>query len=615
MIVEKQYILILSFFFILRPYSFSQTIDRDDCYINSIHCWEKVYISGGIYNCSDWEVVLDENFDQLDTTKWKRYYGGGDRTHIPCSETLFLDENVEVKENTCILYGRHQPNTSWQDINGVEYIRDFTGATLESKHGFHFGRYEATISKMPERGWWPAFWMWHHEEIDIMEWFGEENSYFYNSIPSNICDDGNQAIVQSGLYSGTHTFAVDWTPLQLVFYYNNKELPTVVYRFYHLDGTPLKVNCGDEIPQGTYYLNPNFPLPYRIWDATFIEGTWLRPMVGIGVLPRGGLTCCGVNNYCYKETCDMPCSDWGNPIDQNGNRRPGTALNTKMVIDNINVQKRDYSACEAIVVKMEDYLHVGHSDTIIIESIGDKSAIHVVDIVSVKSSPNIEIISQNSHTVELEALEEGDGHIEIKFIDDCGSMIEIYKKINVYLSQILSIDPCNNVSQHECCPDNTLLLDGNCFYADIPQGYSPRVEDYTFYVAPDCNINMDNNCCPPGYMLKGSLCHSGISYSPLYEGFITNNKYVTKPNCGDDKSVWLYPNPASEFIYIDFLHFLPDDVFVRIFDSLGRLHRTRNFKHIHDSKLQLNVADMQPGLYFMLIEAGEVMEIISFIKK
>ena len=615
--ITMKYLFTTIALFCLPLCAFSQIIEQADCSVNSIHCWEKVYVSGGEYHCSDWRTELNEEFDTFDTTVWKTYFGDGDRSHVPCAETLFFDENIEVRDNACVMHARHMPNSAWTNKDSsITYKRDFTGSVIEARNGFHYGRYEATILKMPARGWRCAFWMWHHEEIDIMEWFGHEHTYLYNSYPSHVCDFTNQATVPNDLYNGTHTFAVEWNPLEVIFYYNDEELPSRLYRLYRADETPLDIDCGDTIPAGYYYLNPNFPKPYRTIEGcaiNCIKPTWLRPMLSHRVLPRSGLECCEINRYCYHSDCDIECNDWGSPVDTEGNVRAGAEVHSEMIVDEVIVESRDYFTCNAAILRMGGYMSVGELDTAILENIGNQNVRHEVEIFSIDCSEQLEVVNIDNSMFVIEALSEGVAGIEITFLDDCGDTVSISKNVHVSNESIVNV--CQSAQKHMCCPDNTVFAEENCLFGEIPKEYNPYVQNRAFFVKPNCAISTENACCPPDYVFINGGCHSGFSFSQLYQENIQNGKYSVLPNCGDDKNVWVYPNPANELLNITFLHTLPDDVFIHVFDSIGRLHGKRVIKFSYNRTIQINVADLHPGMYFLHVQYGEITETVSFIKQ
>ena len=80
----------------------------------------------------------------------------------------------------------------------------------------------------------------------------------------------------------------------------------------------------------------------------------------------------------------------------------------------------------------------------------------------------------------------------------------------------------------------------------------------------------------------------------------TNENYLEK------ESVTAYPNPASDYVNIDFSLAYDADVVIDIYDITGSLAKTIDVGRISKSMASksLNVTDLTTGLYFIRIEAG-----------
>ncbi len=114
----------------------------------------------------------------------------------------------------------------------------YTGAEISSSKGFSFlyGYAEASI-KMPgpessDQGMWPAFWMLpeptngvYHDgdgEIDIMEVVDGQNADNVHLHHSGYTTAGAALNTGVDLSAGYHTYAVDWEPGSLTFYFDGK---------------------------------------------------------------------------------------------------------------------------------------------------------------------------------------------------------------------------------------------------------------------------------------------------------------------------------------------------------------------------------------------------------
>ncbi len=296
--------LTLSLFFSLLKTGFGQVDPLSFC--GGMQCWPVVYLPGGTLGCTDYTVSMNDNFDNLDN--WHTWYdqnGSKNIVNVECEEQFYIPQNVKAQNNKCILIGKHANNTFMENpSDGEFYRRDFTSGMIQTNKEYHFGRFEATIADMPGGGWWPAFWMNHNEELDIMERFWKNDTYSYNSYTSGPCDISIEYKLPNGspsLFSGPHKFAAEWTPFKTTFYYNDIELPYKVYRYYDFDQNPLDIDCGDTFNEGMYYENPGFMLPlrngYNPNNGTYsMEETLFKPILNLAVLLRFGGACCGPEN-------------------------------------------------------------------------------------------------------------------------------------------------------------------------------------------------------------------------------------------------------------------------------------------------------------------------------
>ena len=606
--------------FMVHAFSLHAQIAKEDCGIESIHCWEKVFISKGIYYCSDWEYKVNEDFsgDSLNRKIWKTVYDTDNRIHLDCNETLYLDSNVEVKDNKIFLKGKVAHGTEWTDSRGRTFVRDFTGSTLQGLIGYHFGKYEAKVLQMPGPGWKSALWMWHHEEIDIMEWQGLDQTYFYNSIPSNDCSVSHAMTIDGSMYEGEHKFGVDWTPFKITWFYNEKPLPAQVYRFHHLDGRPLDFECGDSIPEGTYYLNPNFIIPFRYTSGGNVHPIWFRHIFGCAALPRYGNECCDINLPCNMPGCEKEqCNNWGSPIDNDGNHKPGKALETALIVDSMVIRQRKYRTYNSILFKIDENICAGEEFVAAIENFGNMNENHLAKIDSFSLSSNLQPTGSKNHEWYFLATDTGDAHIVIYYKDDYLQPRVMRRSFVIHESggAGCSVDICSEDVKNECCPPNTIFQDGKCVYQNIPTGFIPEIHDNTFYVRPNCDIQLENNCCPPGFSLIDGLCHSGITFPSLYSPELEDTEYfAVLLRCPPDQKISVFPNPAYNLLHVDFSFYNRDVIRIRIYDALGRLHHSFNIENLRDPVFSVDIGRLSSGFYFLGADDGVNKEVVRFVK-
>jgi hypothetical protein len=525
--------------------------DTNDCSKTSIHCWPITYLSKGTLDCTAYSNLLNDNFNNLNN--WNSYLedinSQNARTHHPCEEQIYLDENVEIANNKCTLRGKYAPNTSYTWVNPNSptdtktFTRNFTSGAISTKSNYHFGTYEATIADMPGNGWWPAFWMWHHEEIDILERFSSSDKFAYNSFPNFKCKQSNSYEREPNgvsFFEGPHVFKVEWTPFKTIFFYNGQQLPVVIYKYYKFNGTPLDINCGDEIPEGLYRMNPNAIQSWRDGingQNPFTEATVFRPIINLAVLPKYGFGACGPNTTVGCNT--PPCSDWGNPVDDNGNERVGFEKNSNLTISNVLIRERKYKACGSIAVTYDPLVCLGKDFDVIVEDFENMNnnvfeQTHLVSVTSVSTSSNLSYLSQTYHKLKFKALSSGTGLFTINYKDECGTVRSVTRNITIKPSDECELDFCQtNITGTNCCPNNSEFDGANCLYKRVPNGYNPLISNGSFWVQPNNSISTLNNGCPLDYIFNGQNCYSGVDIPDGYEGFTGKAGFYLRPNCGD----------------------------------------------------------------------------------
>ncbi|MBP6826404.1 MAG: family 16 glycosylhydrolase [Saprospiraceae bacterium] len=279
--------------------------------------WEVEYLDGGKLICSDQgDYELEDEFTENELNAstlvhgvsvsnfWREYFNNSAcGTHTTCEDQIFRqgEEYVRVQDGYLVLTARHEPGS----VCGND-VRDYTSGMIhgnEQVTSFNYGRYSINCnfptSIKPEImgkpvPMWYSFWMWHHEEIDVFENFGNEEAYLANSHGSNGSCIGT--VNQNML--GFHTYEVEWTPFKTIFYFDGNPV-NIVYKYYDMNQNVVDVNCGDDIPQGYFKINPGY-----IHTIQNGEPRHFLPIISLGVLPD----CfdCGNNN-----PSENPCSSNG----------------------------------------------------------------------------------------------------------------------------------------------------------------------------------------------------------------------------------------------------------------------------------------------------------------
>ena len=224
-----------------------------------------------------WNLVLDSEFDgsSLNTNVWRAgWYGTGitdspgdggicqssNNVTFPGDGTMHL--NVTATSSTC--------------QNGETF--PYTGALIDSnpEDGRSSGGFQYTYGVVEARIYlpadgsqiagWPAFWAdgqtWPNDgEDDIMEGLsGEVCFHFHDEL-------GGPGSCDTALTPGWHTFASDWQPGSVTYYYDGKDVGSITSG---ITSAPmyLIVSNGDPL-DATNMEADSMQVQYvRVWDAS-----------------------------------------------------------------------------------------------------------------------------------------------------------------------------------------------------------------------------------------------------------------------------------------------------------------------------------------------------------
>lgn len=174
----------------------------------------------------EWKLVWNDEFDgtQIDAKKWEKVGDGPRHTAFWLKDNTTLDGKGNLVVASTVKDGRY-------GCGGVRSRDRFTHA---------FGYYEIRCQAPKQVGTWAAFWLYapcvetigkggvDGTEIDIFEavWRNEEK------ISVALHWDGygkehkswTQKPETKGLREGFHTFGLNWTPKEYIFYYDGKEI-------------------------------------------------------------------------------------------------------------------------------------------------------------------------------------------------------------------------------------------------------------------------------------------------------------------------------------------------------------------------------------------------------
>ena len=184
-------------------------------------------------------LVWADEFDaaSLDTASWDtRSKNPAPFDRIPpranCdfrNAEIFLDEMVTLENGMLVLTARKAPFTYRSKVGGeckVDQGCRFIGCdsfsvpvtyrsgSVFSKTGYNHGYFEARVKIPDAKGMYPVFWLWHHDELVVFEFFGDPNTHFISMHNKSLCTSVKfkKAV---GYAADFHTYGLEWTPFEV----------------------------------------------------------------------------------------------------------------------------------------------------------------------------------------------------------------------------------------------------------------------------------------------------------------------------------------------------------------------------------------------------------------
>jgi hypothetical protein len=177
----------------------------------------------------NWNMIFNDEFNgsSVDLSKWRPNWLGSSDTAIT--------NPVNSSETSC--YDPAQSTVSNGQLNLSAVARSCNGKNFASgmvqtngKYNFSYGYMEARMWLPAGTGMWPAFWTdgqnWPTDgEIDVLEAYGNntcEYHYHYSGCGGD-CGPGGSVNI-NGATSGWHTYAADWEPGVITWYYDGTQV-------------------------------------------------------------------------------------------------------------------------------------------------------------------------------------------------------------------------------------------------------------------------------------------------------------------------------------------------------------------------------------------------------
>jgi beta-glucanase (GH16 family) len=217
----------------------------------------------------NWHLSWSDDFagPALDTTKWSTgWFGNGVTVPVNSFEQECYDPSqVAVSGGNLNLTAIAKPQT----VNGKTYPYSSGIVTTMGKFTFTHGVVEARIylsgsnAKIDN---WPAFWAdgtgsWPMTgELDVMEGLGGSAAYHFHS-PA-----GGPGSSVAGNFTGWHTYAADWQPGVVTYYYDGNEVGQITTG---ITSSPMYLILNDAVAgQGGSVVAPStMQVDYvRVWQ-------------------------------------------------------------------------------------------------------------------------------------------------------------------------------------------------------------------------------------------------------------------------------------------------------------------------------------------------------------
>jgi rhamnogalacturonyl hydrolase YesR len=229
-------------------------------------------------------LVWSDEFDYKglpDPKKWG-YEDGFIRNQEPQYYTLRRLENARVDSGMLIIEARKETygNAHYQPGGNNPEKAEYTSASLvtQGKASWKYGRIEVRAKVPGGAGSWPAIWLLGADreivkwpfcgEVDIMEYLGKDPNKVYGTVhyadaKGKYAHQGEAPTVAAPA-DGFHTYALDWYPDRLEFYYDS-------LKYFVFDISKADQGQGKEnIFQKPFYLLLNLALGH--------QGSWAGPV-------------------------------------------------------------------------------------------------------------------------------------------------------------------------------------------------------------------------------------------------------------------------------------------------------------------------------------------------
>lgn len=226
------------------------------------------FAQGHFVPSPDYKLYWSDEFDgaALDTTKWNYRLLGQRREAVNVKSAVRLDGAGNLVITTRQV--------------GSEIHTGMIGT--QGKFETTYGYFECRVKMQPSQGHWSAFWLQSPEikgvgdpgrygcEIDIFECFEPqkglvEHNLHWDGYGRDHKHKGSGDRKVAGLLDGYHTFGLEWTPEEYIFYIDGKQSWRTDAAVSHRDQYLVLSLEVDKRHKAVIERNPNF------WDSVYFD--------------------------------------------------------------------------------------------------------------------------------------------------------------------------------------------------------------------------------------------------------------------------------------------------------------------------------------------------------
>ena len=194
-------------------------------------------------NLSQDKLVFDDEFNSLSLRSTSNPNGIYDTQYIFGGRTLSSNNEAEfyidpsynnlgidpfsVNNGVMTITASKTPSNILSQVQNLPYL----SGLIETDKSFAqtYGVFEMRAQLPAGQGLWPAFWLLPSDgswppEIDVMEVLGNAMTKLYTTIHSSTAGTSGASPTVANMSTGYHTYAVDWEPNTITFYFDGQEV-------------------------------------------------------------------------------------------------------------------------------------------------------------------------------------------------------------------------------------------------------------------------------------------------------------------------------------------------------------------------------------------------------